>query len=125
MRERFAYSTLSAVIHSDGVFIRSRPIAWGASVAAFIAAAALQIAIFGVVSNAALPKLAAPMGFVLAAAWLVLPAAIATYLAVRFFRLIGPDPGQRSTQALLALLLLPIISVYLGVVISFDTWGGK
>ena len=112
--------------HSDSVRITSRPIAWTASVGAYVAATALQVAIFGVVvPNAALPKLIAPVGFVFAAAWLVLPAAIATFLAVRVFRLIGPDPGQRSTQALLALLLLPAASVYLGVVISFNTWGGK
>ena len=104
----------------------SRPIIWAASVGAFVAATVLQIATFGLVApNAALAELAVPMGFVLAAAWLFLPAAIAAFSAVRFFRLIGPDPSQRSTQALLALLLLPAVSMYLGVMISFNIWGGK
>jgi hypothetical protein len=89
-------------------------------------ATGLQIASFGlVVPNGALAKLAAPIGLVLAAAWLIVPAAIATFLAVRTFRLIGPVPEQRPAQALLALLLLPLLSAYLGVVGSFNTWGGK
>jgi len=115
-----------SVTQAGGVFITSRPTAWAASVGAFVASTALQVAIFGaVVPNAALSKLGAPMSFVLAASWLVLPASIATFLAVRFFRLIARDPAKRSAQSLLALLLLPAVSMSLGVVISFNTWGGK
>jgi len=104
----------------------SRLFAWAGSIGSFVVATGLQIAIFGlVVPNNSLSKLAAPIGMVLAVAWFVLPAAIATFLAVRTFRLIGPLPERRSAQALLALLLLPLLSVYLGVVVSFNTWGGK
>ena len=115
-----------AATHPGGESTRSRPIAWLASIALFVSATALQIAIYAfVVSNGAQSKMVWPLGLFLAVLWLLGPAALATIIAVRRFQLIAPEPGQRSTQALVALLLLPLLSAYLGVFVSFNVWGGK
>lgn len=60
---------------------------------------------------------------VLAAIWLLVPAALATILSVRGFRLIESEPSAGSTRALVALSILPLLSVFLGVAVSL--WGGK
>lgn len=112
--------------HSSGGFFKSRALTWVATTALFAAATALQIAIYAiVVPTGALSSVAGSIVLVLAAVWLVLPAGLATFLAVRTFRLIEPVPAQRSTQSLLASFLFPLASVYLGVFVSFNTWGGK
>jgi len=99
---------------------------WIASVVAFSAAAALQVAIFGlVVPSRLLANVPGVIAVLITAAWLVLPPLIATVLAVRTFRLVAREPAQRSTSALIAILALPLLSLYLGVAISFNVWGGK
>jgi hypothetical protein len=114
-----------AATRSDSFSI-SRPMSWAASIVAFVAAAALQIAIFGlVVPRGGLTNVSGPIALVIAAAWLVVPVLFATLLAIRKFRLIGREPGQRTTSGLFAILLFPLGSAYLGVVVSFNVWGGK
>jgi hypothetical protein len=78
-----------------------------------------------VVSQRLLANVASPIAIGIAVAWLVLPPLIATVLAIRTFGLLGRDRAQRSTPALLAILVLPLLSVYLGVAVSFNVWGGK
>jgi hypothetical protein len=111
---------------SRNLLSASRAISWLASVVVFTAAAALQIATFGiVVPQRLLANVASPIAIGIAVAWLVLPPLVATVLAVRRFRLLGHDRAQRSTPGLLAILVLPLLSVYLGVAVSFNVWGGK
>jgi hypothetical protein len=113
------------VTHSGSPLSNSRLFAWAASIGAFVAATALQVAIFAVASGGSLPKVPVSIRLVLTIAWLVLPAIAATFLSVRVFRLIEPEAHQRSTRALLAIVLLPLLSAYFGVYISFNIWGGK
>jgi hypothetical protein len=111
---------------SGTIFMTSRPMSWIASVVVFSAAAALQVVIFGlVVPSRLLVNVPSPLAVVIATAWLVLPPIIATLLAVRTFQLVAREPAQRSTSALIAILVLPLLSLYLGVTISFNVWGGK
>jgi hypothetical protein len=110
---------------SGGAF-KSKPVAWAASSASFVAASALQVATYAVtVPSGALTKVADPVAIALAAIWLLVPATLATILSVRGFQLIGSEPKSRSTQALVALSILPLLSVFLGVAVSFNLWGGK
>lgn len=112
--------------HSSGGLLRSRPAVWMASIASFAVATALQVAIYGlVVPNRALSEVPGPIALVFAATWLVLPVTVASLLSFRQFRLVAIEPERRSASSLIALLVLPLLSVYLGVLLSFNIWGGK
>jgi hypothetical protein len=100
---------------------------WICVCGAFVAASAVQVLIFAAQASHAvvswLPGVLVVAGSI---AWLVVPAAVATLIATRLLRSRTADGrGYFETSASLALLLLPPASIYLGVFVSFNTWGGK
>jgi len=113
----------------------TKPAAWAGAVAAFCAASLFQVLMYGAGASAdgAGAGTAAylsthwlselfEIGVVLA--WLLGPAAIAFWFSARklgFWNDIGTE--RLGVPRALALLLLPALSIYIGVFVSINIWG--
>jgi hypothetical protein len=98
---------------------------WAATLTAYLVASGIQIAIYGAEASAASGSLGLPdwayTPFMLI--WLFAPATLATWVSARFLRSIRMAGDRLTTLANLALLLSAPLSIYLGVFLSFNTWG--
>jgi len=117
------------------VVAQSKVAAWAAAVAAYAAASVVQILVYGAgaagdghdagaIADVATRGLSEVFEIVLVLAWLLVPAAIATWFSARklgFWKHIGTD--RLGVPRALALLLLPTLSSCLGAVASINIWG--
>jgi len=112
---------------------QSRLAAWMSVIAIYLAASLVQILVYGAgashsevsATTDTAPSWASELFYLVEVlAWLLGPATIATWIAVRKLRFWKDMGTERMTvTTALALLLLPALSIYLGVVVSFNTWG--
>jgi len=117
------------------VVVHSKMAAWAGAVAAYGAASLVQILVYGAGASADGPGAGATTDaatqwlpelfeIAIALAWLLGPAAIATWFSARklgFWKGIGSD--RLGVPRALALLLFPALSSYLGAVVSVNIWG--
>jgi hypothetical protein len=98
---------------------------WAATLTAYLVASGIQIAVYGVAASAAGGSLGLPdwaySPFILI--WLFAPATFATWVSARFLRAIRKAGHRLAMLANLTLLLSAPLSIYLGVSVSFNTWG--
>jgi len=105
---------------------QSRLVAWASAVAAYGAASLVQILMYGAGAMATVTfRWSSGVIYIaLVLAWLLGPAAIATWFLARrlkFWKDIGTD--SLGVPRALALLLLPMLSSYLGAAVSVNVWG--
>jgi len=112
---------------------RSKLVAWAGVIAAYGAASVAQILVYGAGASGAhtgatfdgVPGwLAESFEVAIVLAWLLVPAAIATWFSarkLRFWKDIGTN--HMGVPRALAMLFLPILSSYLGAVVSINVWG--
>jgi hypothetical protein len=105
---------------------------WTGVIAAYVSASLVQILICGfAASSPTIGPTTSPVNrwilglsyLVVLLAWLFGPAALATWYSVRklhFWRAIGTE--RMTVPRSFALLLLPPLSIYLGIVVSINTW---
>ena len=117
------------------VVAQSKLATWAGAVAAYGTASLIQILVYGAgasgdgsgvaaTTDAATRWLSNLFDIVIVLAWLLGPAAIATWFSARklgFWKDIGT--GRLGVPRALALLLLPALSSYLGAVVSVNIWG--
>lgn len=111
------------------------PLAWAGTLAAYAAASLVQIVLYGASASGDAPgaranadaatRLPAELFEIfIGLAWLLGPAAIATWFSARklgFWKDIGTN--RLGVPRALALLLLPALSSYLGAFVSVNVWG--
>ena len=117
------------------VVAQSKLATWAGAVAAYGTASLIQILVYGAgasgdgsrvvtTNDAATRGLSNLFEIAIVLAWLLGPAAIATWFSARklgFWKDIGT--GRLGVPRALALLLLPALSSYLGAVVSVNIWG--
>ena len=109
--------------------------AWAGVVATYGAASLVQILVYGAgasgagtvaeaTADATTHWLSELFDVVIVLAWLLGPAAIATWFSasqLHFWKDIGTN--RLGVPRALALLVLPVLSIYLGAFVSINTWG--
>ena len=119
----------------NDVVAQSKLATWAGAVAAYGAASLVQILVYGAgasgdgpsagaTTDSATPWLSELFEIAIVLAWLLGPAAIATWFSARklgFWKDIGTE--RMGVARALALLLFPALSSYLGAVVSVNIWG--
>lgn len=111
------------------VIAQFKPVSWPGVIAAYVSASALQVLIYGLaatstrtsVSGGGMGELSEAL---LVLSWMLGPAALATVFAVRKLRFgAGAGTSRMTIPAAVSLLVLPLLSAYVGVLVSFNVWG--
>lgn len=114
-----------------------RPTSWVGVIASYLAASAVQVLLCwaavlgggsGSESSASVSRMPSTFAGLfevfLFLIWLLVPVTLATIVAVRRFRFgAGIGTSRLSVPAAFAILLLPVLSMYLGGVIAVNIWG--
>jgi hypothetical protein len=112
------------VARSNHVSAMSKLLPWAGSLLAFLAASGVQAAIYGAGATStgglSLPE---PVEFLVLLAWILVPAGVATWNSLRLLRSVRAARDRLVKVANVTLLLFAPLSVYLGLFISFNTWG--
>jgi hypothetical protein len=105
---------------------KPRSLVWVGVIGFFALASAVQVAVYGAPSmlhfgSYALSSWVSPL---FAIAWLLVPAAFAAIAASRALRAASSGAGRANkVLAATSVVLLALLSIFVGAFISFNTWG--